>query len=60
MSFKKVTPPLDQPNMPPASSADSSGTTSAADPLPASVSMPDLSAVTAPDADLLESSAGVK
>jgi hypothetical protein len=60
VSFKKVTPPPDQPNMPVAGSAISSGTNDAAEPLPASVSMPDLSAVTAPDADLLASSAGLK
>lgn len=55
VSYKKVTPPPDQPNM-----SGAGNTPGIAAPLPATVAMPDLSAVLVPSADLLASSAGVK
>ena len=53
-SFKKVTPPMDQPNLAVADPAAPS------QPLPATVTMPDLTTITVPAADLLQANSGTR
>ena len=53
-SFKKVTPPKDQPNLAAADPAAPSP------PLPATVTMPDLTTITVPAADLLQANSGTR
>ena len=53
-SFKEVTPPKDQPNLAAADPAAPSP------PLPATVTMPDLTTITVPAADLLQANSGTR